>query len=96
VANVPFQFVCILLEMDMQESLAKVGEAMRTLREVAECFPTQATRNSVEAARGLLKAAQDRKVADVVLLDQGLETDQELSSRRDEERPVVDAATPVG
>lgn len=52
--------------------------------------------DSVGAARGLLKAAQDRKVADVVLLDQGRETDQELSSRRDEERPVIDASTPVG
>lgn len=52
VANVPFQFVRILLEMDMQESLAKVGEAMRTLREVAECFPTQATRIASELLGG--------------------------------------------
>ncbi|KAF4624024.1 hypothetical protein G7Y89_g14153 [Cudoniella acicularis] len=95
VANVPFQFIYVLLVMDTQESLAKIGDAMRTLREVAECFPTQATSNSVTAAKRLIKVSQDRKVADVVLLDHGLDTDEDPSRQNPDSTLPIQPLTDI-
>ncbi|RDW88485.1 hypothetical protein BP6252_00517 [Coleophoma cylindrospora] len=74
VANVPFQFICLLLVMDTPESLAQIGYATRTLEAVAQCFPNSSVTDALLAARTLIQLSQKRKMEDVFLMDQVLKT----------------------
>lgn len=79
VANVPFQFICVLLVMDTKDSLAFIGRAMATLQAVSQCFATKSIANSVAAAQKLIKLSKQRKLDEVVLLGEGLNGSQQAN-----------------
>ncbi|KAF4211265.1 hypothetical protein CNMCM5878_002872 [Aspergillus fumigatiaffinis] len=64
IANVPFQIVCTLLAIDSRTSLALLGEAMRTLREVAAAYDTEVMREAYSTAYLLILLHQRRKEED--------------------------------
>ncbi|KAF4273067.1 hypothetical protein CNMCM8812_008079 [Aspergillus fumigatus] len=64
IANVPFQIVCTLLAIDSRASLALLGEAMRTLREVAAAYDTEVMREAYSTAYLLILLHQRRKEED--------------------------------
>ncbi|KAL4890084.1 hypothetical protein BDV59DRAFT_195207 [Aspergillus ambiguus] len=63
-ANVPFQVVCTLLAIDNRASLAMLGDAMRTLREVASAYETETMREAYNTAYLLILLHQRRKEED--------------------------------
>lgn len=73
VANVPFQFVCILLTIDSQESLALVQQAMMTLKYVTHHFGTKKLWKAYETAKLLVRLSQKRKEQDALALEKSLE-----------------------
>lgn len=72
VANVPFQVVCVLLAMDVRESLKHVSEALRVLEEVSERFHTIAVKEAFKTARFLVRLSKKRKDEDSDVLAQSL------------------------
>jgi hypothetical protein len=64
IANVPFQIVCTLLAIDSRASLALLGEAMRTLREIAAAYDTEVMREAYSTAYLLILLHQRRKEED--------------------------------
>ncbi|ESZ96194.1 hypothetical protein SBOR_3415 [Sclerotinia borealis F-4128] len=74
VANVPFQFVCVLLVMDTPEALSHIGEALETLDAVSRCFTTRSLTESATTARTLVELSQKRKQEEINILSQGLKT----------------------
>ncbi|TGO81293.1 hypothetical protein BPOR_1222g00020 [Botrytis porri] len=74
VANIPFQFVCILLVIDTPESLSHIGEALETLDAVSRCFTTRSLTESAATARTLVELSQKRKQEEINILGQGLKT----------------------
>ncbi|PKX96878.1 putative C6 transcription factor [Aspergillus novofumigatus IBT 16806] len=68
IANVPFQIVCTLLAIDSRASLALLGEAMRTLREVAAAYDTEVMREAYSTAYLLILLHQRRKEEDTQAL----------------------------
>ncbi|KAE8313037.1 hypothetical protein BDV41DRAFT_274761 [Aspergillus transmontanensis] len=63
-ANVPFQIVCTLLAIDSRASLALLGDAMQTLREVALAYDTDVMREAYSTAYLLILLHQRRKEDD--------------------------------
>jgi hypothetical protein len=74
VANIPLQFVCVLLAMDTRESLSRVGEAMSVLRAVAQHFDTWKMRKAVDTAELLIQMYRKNKEENASILGEGLET----------------------
>lgn len=74
VANVPFQFICVLLVMDTPDSLSHIDIAMRTLEMVAQRFATPSIEEALKTARLLVRLSQKRKQEDILLLNKGLRT----------------------
>ncbi|OQV00025.1 Fungal specific transcription factor domain-containing protein [Cladophialophora immunda] len=74
VSNVPFQFACILLAMDTQESLSHVHQAILTLRTVVNHFKTPIAQKALATIEQLVRIAQNRKEQDMVLLQNCLES----------------------
>ncbi|KIW87895.1 uncharacterized protein Z519_11479 [Cladophialophora bantiana CBS 173.52] len=68
VSNVPFQFACILLAMDTQESLLHVREAISTLRTVVNHFKTSIAQKALTTIEQLVRIAQNRKKQDIAVL----------------------------
>ncbi|OQD88068.1 hypothetical protein PENANT_c004G11532 [Penicillium antarcticum] len=64
VANVPFQVVCSLLAIDNRASMALLGDAMRTLREVMTAYDTDSMREAYSTAYLLVALHQRRKEDD--------------------------------
>ena len=64
IANVPFQFLCVLLAMDTRESLCQVELAMQALRRIAWCFDTSKMRRVVSTAEELVRLSQKKKLDD--------------------------------
>ncbi|KAA8645318.1 hypothetical protein EYZ11_009339 [Aspergillus tanneri] len=73
VANVPFQVVCTLLAMDTRESLSGVGDAMRSLKTVAQCFRTSHIQRAVDVAESLVRLSRRNKERDLDVLKDGLQ-----------------------
>lgn len=73
VANVPFQFVCILLAIDTGESLSHVGHAMRSLTIICQNFNTPTMQKAKETAELLVRLSQRKKKRDAELLNAGLQ-----------------------
>ncbi|OGM50239.1 C6 transcription factor [Aspergillus bombycis] len=63
-ANVPFQIICTLLAIDSRASLALLGDAMQTLREVALAYDTDVMREAYSTAYLLILLHQRRKEED--------------------------------
>ncbi|PQE20614.1 hypothetical protein CJF30_00001941 [Rutstroemia sp. NJR-2017a BBW] len=72
VANVPFQFVCVLLAMDTKEALSHIGDALETLEAVARCFATRSLLEALSTARTLVELSQKKKQEEINILGQGL------------------------
>ena len=93
VANVPFQVVCVFLAMDVRESLARVGTAMRVLEDVVEGFRTVAMRDALKTARFLVRLSKKRKDEDSEVLGMslsksGIATGGEGQSRAESVQPM--------
>jgi hypothetical protein len=72
VANVPFQFVCILLAIDTEESLSRVSRAISSLKIIAEQFETHSICNALETAELLVRLSRKKKERGLyVLQDNG-------------------------
>lgn len=61
VANVPFQIVCTLLAVDSPESISLLGDAMQTLKHVADIYDTDTMREAYRNAGLLVLLQQKRK-----------------------------------
>lgn len=79
IANVPFQIVCTLLSMDNRQSLALLGDAMETLREVATQYDTDVMREAYSTAYLLMLLHQRRKEDDTRTIGQVLKTNNVAS-----------------
>ena len=77
VANVPFQVVCVFLAMDVRESLAHVGTAVRVLEEVVERFQTAAMKEALKTARFLVRLSKKKKDEDSEVLGQSLKNTED-------------------
>ncbi|RAK95146.1 putative C6 transcription factor [Aspergillus ibericus CBS 121593] len=88
IANVPFQVVCTLLAIDNRASLVMLGDAMRTLREVAAAYDTEVMREAYSTAYLLILLHQRRKEEDTKALMDVLKVNSGGSSvpRREEEQ----------
>ncbi|KAI9642662.1 hypothetical protein NHQ30_008393 [Ciborinia camelliae] len=74
-ANVPFQIICTLLAIDNRSSLSKLGDAMKTLGEVAAAYDTSVMREAYKTARLLVLIYQKRKEDDAKLLGDIIQAD---------------------
>ncbi|TVY34180.1 Transcription factor [Lachnellula subtilissima] len=72
VANVTFQFVCMLLVIDTNTSLQHLGSAMNALQTVAEYFPSRSLSKALGFLRTLVKLTCDRKKAELDFLEESL------------------------
>ena len=79
IANVPFQIVCTLLSMDNRQSLALLGDAMETLREVATQYDTDVMREAYSTAYLLILLHQRRKEDDTNVIGQVLKVNNVAS-----------------
>ncbi|KAL2416518.1 Transcription factor kojR [Exophiala dermatitidis] len=75
VANVPFQFICILLAMDSRESLSQVGPALRSFRAIARYFSTSMLHTALETIESLVRLSQNKKERDLALLKESMQAD---------------------
>ncbi|TVY92515.1 Transcription factor [Lachnellula willkommii] len=73
VANVTFQFVCMLLVIDTNTSLQHLGSAMNALQTVAEYFPSRSLTETLGFLRTLVKLTCDRKRTELDFLEQSLQ-----------------------
>ncbi|KAB8300879.1 hypothetical protein EYC80_002807 [Monilinia laxa] len=69
-ANVPFQIICTLLAIDNRSSFSKLGDAMKTLGEVAAAYNTSVMREAHQTARLLVLLFQKRKEDDAKMLSE--------------------------
>ena len=77
VANVPFHILSILLEMDTCASLAKLPEAMQTVKLAASTYNTSTMREAYATARLLVFLYQQRRQHDAKLLGSILDSDSQ-------------------
>lgn len=90
VANVPFQVVCTLLAVDSPESISLLGDAMQTLKHVADIYDTDTLKEAYRNAGLLVLLQQKRKDHDARHLSSVLdshfappvESDKEISEQR--------------
>lgn len=68
VANVPFQMITVLLEMDTSPALAILPNALQTLKLVASTYDTDTMRDAYSTARLLITLYQRRRTEDTKLL----------------------------
>ncbi|KAE8371858.1 major facilitator superfamily domain-containing protein [Aspergillus bertholletiae] len=80
VANVPFQMISILLEMDTSAALELLPEAMQTLKLVSTTYDTETMREAYGTARLLILLYQRRRHSDTRLLSGLLEDHHEPST----------------
>lgn len=80
IANVPFQFLCVLLAMDTRESMALVPSAMQALKYIATRFNTHTMREALKTAGLLVRLSQKKKEQDIVALGEGLRFQQPIGT----------------
>ena len=68
VANIPFQFLCILLAIDTRESLSYVGPALRSFRAITSHYSTPTLHTALETIESLVRLSQNKKERDLILL----------------------------
>jgi len=74
VANIPFQIVCILLAIDCPASIAQLGDAIRTLSNVALLYNTEAAIEALHTACLLVFLQKKKQEAHVQKLAEILRT----------------------
>lgn len=72
VANIPFQFLCILLAMDTRESLSQVSPALRSFRTITSYFNTPTLHTAVDTIKLLVRLSQSKKERDLTLLRESM------------------------
>lgn len=72
VANVPFQYLCILLAFDTRLSLLRVGSTLETINFIAEKFPSREMRRTAQVSRVLVDAFRKKKEDENTILADGL------------------------
>ena len=87
VANVPFHILSILLEMDTCASLAKLPEAMQTVKLAASTYNTSTMREAYATARLLVFLYQQRRHHDAKLLDSILDSDSQSEGTKSQLLP---------
>ena len=87
VANVPFHILSILLEMDTCASLAKLPEAMQTVKLAASTYNTSTMREAYATARLLVFLYQQRRHHDEKLLDSILDSDSQSEGTKSQLLP---------
>ncbi|KXL46868.1 hypothetical protein M433DRAFT_23721 [Acidomyces richmondensis BFW] len=80
VANIPFQIVCILLAIDCPASIAQLGDAIRTLSNVAQLYNTEAAIEALHTACLLVFLQKKKQEAHVQKLAEILRTYSPASS----------------
>ncbi|KAF2717898.1 hypothetical protein K431DRAFT_254481 [Polychaeton citri CBS 116435] len=73
-ANIPFQVICILLEMDTSASLGLLPDAMQTLKLVASIYDTKVMREAYSTACLLILLYHQRRTRDMKIFDEVLGT----------------------
>ncbi|KAM3086378.1 hypothetical protein ACMFMG_000517 [Clarireedia jacksonii] len=89
-ANVPFQFVCVLLAMDTKEALSHIGDALETLEAVAKCFATRSLMEALNTVRKLVELSQKKKQEEINILGQGLRNRSDDMLDHQQQQPVID------
>lgn len=87
VANVPFHILSILLEMDTCASLAKLPEAMQTVKLAASTYNTSTMREAYATARLLVFLYQQRRHHDAKLLGSILDSDSQSEGTKSQLLP---------
>ncbi|OGM42381.1 protein RDR1 [Aspergillus bombycis] len=95
VANVPFQMISILLEMDTSASLELLPEAMQTLKLVSATYDTETMREAYGTARLLILLYQRRRRSDTRLLSGLLEDHHEPSATESPIQPMIPTSDEV-
>ncbi|QRD81343.1 bicyclomycin resistance protein [Aspergillus flavus] len=95
VANVPFQMISILLEMDTSASLELLPEAMETLKLVSATYNTETMREAYGTARLLILLYQRRRRSDTRLLSGLLEDHHEPSTTESPVQPMIPTSDEV-
>ncbi|KJK63893.1 Major Facilitator Superfamily protein [Aspergillus parasiticus SU-1] len=95
VANVPFQMISILLEMDTSASLELLPEAMDTLKLVSATYDTETMREAYGTARLLILLYQRRRRSDTRLLSGLLEDHHEPSTTESPVQPMIPTSDEV-
>lgn len=79
VANVPFQFVCVLVAMETNESLSHLGRALQALRTIAQRFGTKTIQAALQTAESLIRMSKKQKERQVSMLETALGQQDGLS-----------------
>ncbi|KAE8160756.1 major facilitator superfamily domain-containing protein [Aspergillus tamarii] len=95
VANVPFQMISILLEMDTSAALELLPEAMQTLKLVSATYDTESMREAYGTARLLILLYQRRRRSDTRLLSGLLEDHHEPSTTESPVQPMIPTSDEV-
>lgn len=92
VANLPFQFICILLAIDTRESLSYIGPAVSSFRTITRHFNTPTIHTALETIESLVGLFQSKKERDSIILRDSLhEGDASLT----EQNPATPQASDV-
>jgi len=70
IANVPFQFLCVMLAIDVRSSLSEIDGIMQTLWSIAEYFNTEQMHKIIETAESLIRMCRNKKSAEASMLGQ--------------------------
>jgi hypothetical protein len=73
VANIPFQFLCILLAIDTRESLSHVGAALRSFRAITRHYSTTTLHTALETIESLVRLSQNKKERDLMVLKDSMQ-----------------------
>ncbi|KAE8356019.1 major facilitator superfamily domain-containing protein [Aspergillus coremiiformis] len=95
VANVPFQMISILLEMDTSAALELLPEAMQTLKLVAATYDTETMRDAYGTACLLILLYQRRRRADTRLLSGLLDAHPQPRSAESPAGPTIPSSDEV-
>jgi hypothetical protein len=79
IVSMPLQAICVLLSLDVTESLEMIPSALESLKNVTTIYDSYLSREALQAAYALVKGAAQQKRAGLDSLDRGLEMVGELS-----------------
>jgi hypothetical protein len=87
VANLPFQFICILLAIDTRESLSHIGPALCTFRVITRLYNTPTIHTALETVESLVGLFQTKKERDSVILRDSLQQRDGKTTERSSSTP---------
>ena len=72
IVGTPFHSVCVLLSLDVSESLAMIPLALETLKNVTTKFDSHLSREALRTAHALVQAAHAKRRKELENIDKGL------------------------